>query len=219
MIKSVKSFKKYVKQLCAINWIGIDRKKQTYYIRAFNRIREMHAFKKSYAVVFDCLKDTKNISQFVQACVIAKKVEKMRKGRRAKIIKVAGRSALQKESALQELARDGKISPYVGLANSIIAKELNVAKSQADRLKRRFSQFGYLKFIPKHKEICCSSKPDFALIRYSHPDRRCRVRKLAKKGEVTYVFEERVYDEVLSCIPFRRQRLHAKRLKRRRSEG
>lgn len=211
-IRTITSFSKYLDRLIQLNWVGRDHSNNTYYIRSFNWLRKVHQFTYTTSAVFNLTKDIRHITEFVQAAIIGFEVRRRESGRKAKIIKVAGRSALKKASALQELTATGVISAYIGISNEQLGKLLGVSKSQADRIKKRLVSLGLLSTRPRYKLIAQSSKPDFKLIKHYNPNRRYRISRIRHKGKLSYRFKERTYDEIMNHIEFVNQRNLLKRL-------
>jgi hypothetical protein len=206
-IKDRRSFNCYLKQLKSNNWVGHDLKTGIYYIRGNNSLRRRYRFRKSSAVVFYIGKDAKNISAFVQGAILNHELMRRVRGRNIKIRKLAGSSALLKESAIHELAAKGQISEYIGLSLSSISKLLGVKQSQADRIKKNLVVLGYIKLKAHYKTISVSDVPDFTILKYMPTNRRYSVKKI-KAG---YEFRERTFDEIFACMDFKNQKAMVRR--------
>ncbi len=211
-IRTLTSFSKYMERLVQLNWVGIDHSNNTCYIRSFNWLRKVYHFTYTTSAVFNFRRDIRYITQFVQAAIIGFEVRRRESGRKAKIIKVAGRSALKKASAIQELIATGMISPYIGLSNEKLGELLGVSRSQADRIKKKLKSLGYLRTKPRYKLIAQLATPDFQLIKNYNPNRRYLVSKSKRKQNLSYRFKERTYDEIMNCIEFVNQRNLLKQL-------
>lgn len=93
-----------------------------------------------------------------------------------------------------------------------MAKILDVSKSQADRIKTNLQKAGYLKLKKRYKTICMSDKPDFSLIKFLPPNRRYSVQRRTVKKKAVYEFRERSFDEMFSCMDFKKQKTTVKRI-------
>jgi hypothetical protein len=214
-IKTVTSFNKYLKRLIQLNWVGFDANTGTYYIRSINYLRRSEGYESRLSVRFDVSTEACTIKEFIQGALVCHVARRKEHGRRAKIIKLAGRPALENESALQGLVNAGKITAYCGLSNSVIGKILGVSKSQADRIKKRLVKLGYIKAYAKYKHITTLSNPDFVLYDLLPPARyQFRIRK---KNKRIMVFV-RSYDKIISCMEFVNQRWIARKLKMERKQ-
>lgn len=210
-IKTVASFNKHLGRLVAENWVGLDDSTGTYYIRGFNYLRRKHGFTGSLSVCFYTATDGCTIKEFIQAALICNEVRRKVHGRNAKIIKLAGRSALKKESAVQELIATGKITAYCGLSNGLIGGLLGVGKSQADRIKKRLVRIGYIRTNPQYKQVATFNKPDWVL--YSHlPPRRYKFDVRVKKTGKQITLYERSYDEIIACMEFVNQKTMVRKM-------
>jgi hypothetical protein len=211
-IKDGRSFTKHLHKLIEENWIGYDIKGQVYYIRGSRELRKRYGFRNSSAVVFNLVEDAPNVKAFVHGGIICHEVKRRNTARKGRIKKLAGSSALKKESAIQELAANGKISEYIGLSLSVIGKLLGVSQSQADRIKVRLQCLGYISTKARFKVVHVSDQPDFSLIKFLPCNRRYSVKKKIKNNNVVYEFKERIYDEILSSMDFRNQKSIVKRM-------
>ena len=124
-----------------------------------------------------------------------------------------GRSALQKESALQELIAAGKITKYCGLSNSIIGKILSVSKSQADRIKKKLKKLGYIRANAKYSHVTTFDKPDWVFKNHLSPNRRYQLRIRGKNQNRKYMLFERSFDEIIPCMEFVNQKWAVRRIK------
>jgi hypothetical protein len=212
-INTVRSFEKYLNKLITLNWIGFDKQTKAYYIRSFKTIRKENGFYRYRAVPFYISKDSTTITEFVQAAIICDKVVCKQHARKAKIIKVVGRSAFKKESAIQELVATNRITPYCGLSNELIGKCLGFGKSQADRCKKRLIITGYIKANAKYKQVCSFDKPDYLFLSHLPANRRYRLETTTHADNKTYIVLERTYDEIISCMEFTNQKAVVRRLK------
>lgn len=211
-IKDNRSFSKHLQKLIAENWIGCNAKTGIYYIRGSKSLRKRYGFRHNTAVVFNIADDAPNVTAFVHGAIINHEIRRRTKARNARVKKLAGSSALLKESALHELAVKGLISEYIGLSLSVIGRILEVSQSQADRIKINLKALGYIKLKAKHKVICQSDKLDFSLIKFMPPNRRYSVLRKTRKKKTFYEFRERSFDEIISCMDFKSQRAIVKNL-------
>ncbi len=211
-IKDDRSFNKHLQKLLDENWIGHDKVNQVYYIRGIKALRSHYGFYEVSAVAFDIVRDAPHITSFIHGAIIGQQLKKRNRARNGRIIKLAGSSALKKESAIQELAASGKISAYIGLSVSIIGKMLEVSQSQADRIKTKLIDLGYMSARQKFNVVHEADKPDFSLIKYLPSSRRYSVKRKTKNKKVVYVFSERCYDELFSLMEFKNQKSVVKRM-------
>lgn len=211
-IRDNRSFRKHLQRLITENWIGHNATTGVYYIRGSKSLRKRYGFRHNTAAVFYIANDARNITAFVHGAIINNEIRRRTKARNARVKKLAGSSALLKESALHELAGKGLISEYIGLSLSVIGKILGVSQSQADRIKVNLKSLGYVKLKVKHKVICELDEPDFTLIKFMPPNRRYSVVKKIKKKKVVYEFRERSFDEIVSRMEFKNQRAVVRKL-------
>lgn len=212
-IRDVRCFNKHLERLKAENWVGFDVKKKVYYLRSFKELRKRYGFYNSAAVTFDLVKDSKEVTAFVQGAIVNHEILRRNKGRNVKIVKLAGRSALLKVGAIQELAAKGYISKYIGLSLSKLSEFLGTSQSQADRIKLKLKRLGYILVNAKYRVIAVSPSPDFNLVKFLPSKGRYSFAKRKKKGEVFYEVRERSFDELIPCMEFTYQRSIVKRLK------
>jgi hypothetical protein len=214
-IKTLASFNKHLNKLVELNWIGIDKNTATYYIRSIKYLRLRESYNRCLTVSFDVSSDSCTIKEFVQGALICSDIRRKEHGRRAKVIKKAGRPALKNESAIQGLIKARIITPYCGLSNSVIGKILGVSKSQADRIKKRLVGLGYIRTCAKYRHLATINEPDWVLYDYL-PGRRYQFRTKVKKHNKQIMLFERTYDEIISCMEFVNQRWITRKLKIRR---
>lgn len=211
---SLNTFKKHLKTLIGLNWVGVDASTGIYYIRSFNFLRRKYGYTGSVAARFNLSSDACTIKEFVQGALICHDVRRKMHGRNAKIIKSLGRSALHKESAIQELVRTGEITKYCGLSNSVIGKILGVSKSQADRIKKKLKKLGYIHTHAQYTHIATFDKPDWVLYDYLQVNRRLQFRTSGEGQKKKYMLFERSYDEITPCMEFVNQKWAARRMKK-----
>jgi hypothetical protein len=212
-IKTVASFNKHLNRLISLNWVGLDGNTGTYYVRGFNYLRKQQDFKSSLSACFYVASDSCTIKEFIQGGLINSDIRRKNHGRKAKIIKLAGRPALKKESAIQGLIAMGKITAYCGLSNSLIGKILGVSKSQADRIKKRLVKLGYIRTNPKYKHLATFNHPDWILCDHL-PGRRYQFHvRVTSQGKL-YMLYERTYDEIIPCMEFSNQKSIIRKLKK-----
>lgn len=212
-IKDGRSFNKHLQKLINENWIGYDTGKQLYYIRGSKELRKRYGFHNSSAVIFNIVKDAPNVTSFIHGAIISHEVIRKNKARNGRIRKLAGSFALKKESAIQELAASGRISEYIGLSLSVIGNLLGVSQSQADRIKVKLQNLGYISAKAKYRVVHVSDSPDFALIKFLPRNRRYSVRRKKGKDKVVYEFKERSYDEIYSLMEFKNQKAMIRRMR------
>jgi len=121
-IKDNRSFYKHLQKLLDENWIGYDTQSEVYYIRGIKELRRRLGFQDYRAVVFYINPHAYSIKEFIQAAILNNVVKRKNKARNAKIKKLAGSSALLKESAIQELAADGRLRSISGFLFLSLAK-------------------------------------------------------------------------------------------------
>lgn len=214
-IKTARSFHQYFHRLIEENWIGLDHKTNTVYIRSFKLLRISLGFYNPTTVEFEVSKDASAIKEFSYAAILCSEVKRRLHARKAVIIKKAGRSALKNESALQELSANKFITDYIGISVDKLGELWNVSKSQADRIKKRLMLLEYIRRKKHYVTIHTSDKPDFAIFKNLPPNRRYEVLKRKSKGEVVYQFRERTFDEIISCMRFSSQKTVIRALKNR----
>jgi hypothetical protein len=211
---SLNTFKKHLKTLIGLNWVGVDAGTGIYYIRSFNYIRKKNGYTGSHSVRFNLSTDACTIKEFVQGALICHDVRRKIHGRNAEIIKSLGRSALHKESAIQELVRAGKITPYCGLSNSVIGKILGVSKSQADRRKKRLKELGYIRTCAQYTHVATFDKPDWVLYNHLQVNRRLQFHTRSGGQRKKYMLFERSYDEIIPCMEFVNQKWAVRKIKK-----
>lgn len=212
-INTKRSFESYLSKLTALNWVGFDKNTHTYYIRSFKVLRVQAGYQKYLSAVFQIEKDASSITQFVQGALVCYHVKRRMQGRKTKIAKFAGSSALKNGSAIQELTARGDISGHVGFSLEKLGKLLNVSKSQADRYKKRLQTEGYIKTRKKYNVLFTSDKPDFYLFTNLPTNRIYDVKKRRREGKTFYEFRERTFDEFIPLMLFRCQKSIVRRLK------
>jgi hypothetical protein len=212
-LKTVRSFEKHLQKLVELNWVGYDDISRTYYVRSFKSLRKTYSFYQYRAVPFSISKDSATITEFVKAAIICNDIVRRQRARKAKIIKEAGRSACKKERAVQELIALKRITPYCGLSNELMGKLLGVSKSQADRLKKRMEDIGYLKANAKYRQVCQFHKPDYLFLKHLPANRRYSLEIITQAETRTYKVMERTYDELISCMEFINQKAIVRKLK------
>ena len=211
---SLNTFKKHLKALVELNWVGVDLNTGIYYIRSFNFVRRKYGYTGSHSVRFNISDDACTIKEFVQGALICYDVRRKIHGRNAKITKLVGSSALHKESALQEHIRTGEITKYCGLSNSVIGKILGVSKSQADRTKKKLKKLDYIRTCAQYSHITTFDQPDWVLYKQLPTNRRYQFR-ISRKGKNTkYMVYERSYDEIIPCMEFVNQRWAIRKMKK-----
>lgn len=211
-ISDRRSFRKYLKQLLSENWVGYNPETGIYYIRGSKNLRKRYGFRHNTSAVFYIAEDAPKVTAFIHGAIISHEIRRRTKARNARVKKLAGSSALLKESALHELADKGLISEYIGLSLSVIGKILGISQSQADRIKTNLKAQGYVKLKARYKVICEQDQPDFTLIKYMPVNRRYSVVKKTKRKKIVYEFRERSFDEIISCMELKNQRAILKKM-------
>ncbi|QEC44397.1 hypothetical protein [Pseudobacter ginsenosidimutans] len=214
-IKTTRSFNKYMSMLINENWVGLDKKSNTVYIRSFKWLRMKYGLYEPSIVEFDVVEDARHIVDFISSTILCFEIKRREHARRAVIIKKAGRSALKNESALQVLKAKKYITAYIGISLEKLGQLWNVSKSQADRIKNRLIRLNYIRRKKHYEVIQTLNSPDFSLFRHLPANRRYDVKKRKSKGATVYLFRERTFDEIISCMRFSSQKAVIRALKNR----
>lgn len=201
-ISDRRTFKKYIKILIELNWIGYNKKNGNYFIRSFRAIGKTNSFNNKLAVrVFN--DDIKNIKSFTEATIISKSIRSQKYATEKSIIKLAGEAALKNGRAVQAFRQQKGYPLYYGLSNEKIAKLLRISKSHGNRAKLNAEKNGYLKTNKKEKVITTLSLKDFHFKFSISDSHKIRFKKLSNGCIKVY---KQLHDEIITLIEFCRRR-------------
>ena len=144
-LKSTRAVRNNLNILLKSNWMGYCKKSGYYYVRAFEKIRQMYGFYARTAAYFDG-NEIHHMKAFIAAVKIAYLVNKQKRKKRA-TERVQGRSI--------HIARSS--SQYYPLANEAMAKVLEISISTAYQLKLLASNAGYIHIKKTFEEINCGA--------------------------------------------------------------
>lgn len=136
MLKSHKTIKANLGILIRLNWIGHNPRTGNYFLRSYDKVREMYGFNSRSSVEIG-LSDIKTFRAFISGAIISN------------LVNISRRRALARERNLGcSLHRTNKLPDFFPVANLALSKMLNISISTAWELKRLAHKEGYI--ILKH---------------------------------------------------------------------
>lgn len=194
-IKDRRTFKKHINKLISLDWVGFNPKTKNYFIRGFAFLKDKYGFKTRVGAI--CEKSNlRELKYFLPAAIIAFEIKRQKMIQSKVIRRNGGVTALKKQGAIQ-LPFPFFLRRYFGLSNEGLGKVLLCSKSEANRLKIKAGDLGFLVVKKRVELISKLDKPDFYL-RGNSPD-SCKIRFFKQKDGSIRVYKQ-LMDEIEPLI-------------------
>ena len=191
-LKDRETFRKNLKQLISLNWVGYNPKSGYLFIRGFNFLNSQHGVKSKSAVLFYYEENINYLQVFLFAAVVGHKaiwqVSRKRFGRKK------GRS------------KQNRRSPaflYAQHYNGFLADIFQLDKARIRRLKKKAKELGYLNFrhvFDDSTKIHIKNSKELKTLKIHYPEIGKRVRYIDEKLVIQQA------DSFESLLHFRRRR-------------
>jgi len=139
-LKTAKTINKHFNKLQSLNWIGYNPKSGYYFIRGFDRVKEIQNLDYRTAAEFDP-KEIKQFKAFIIGSVIGYLVNSQKKDRR-----------LEHQKARYNRSMPGRHPFYFPISSEVLANILNVSHVTALKYMKLAKKAGYIRIKKNNLE-------------------------------------------------------------------
>ena len=161
---NIKTINNHFNKLQLLNWVGYNPKSGYYFIRSFDRVKEIQNLNYRSAAEFDP-KEIKKFKAFIIGAVIGYLVNSQKKDRR-----------LEPKKAHYNRSRPGRHPSYFPISSEVLANILNVSQPTAHRYIELAKKAGYIRIKKNNLIPTGISVKHYQGIKKTFPDSNLRIK-------------------------------------------
>ena len=163
-LKTTKTISNHFKKLLSLNWIGYNPKSKYYFIRSFDRVKEIENLDYRTAAEFDP-KEIRKFKAFIIGAVIGYLVNSQKKDRRH-----------EPKKTRKYCSKPGRHPSYFPISSEVLANILNVSQSTAHSYILLAKNAGYIRMKKNNLEPTGISVSHYQGIKRTYPELNLRIK-------------------------------------------
>jgi len=163
-LKTTKTINNHFKKLQLLNWIGFNPKSGYYFIRGFDKVKEIQNLNYRTAAEFDP-KEIKNLKAFIIGALIGYLVNSQKK-----------RERLEPKKARKHRSKHGRPSSFFPISSEVLANILNVSHVTALKYMTLAKKAGYIRIKKNNLEATGIHVKHYQAYKKTFPEYNLRIK-------------------------------------------